>query len=56
MKKNEEEVKKAMGRRKRGSKDGTGPYWNSYVRRTGQGGHGDRCYEQEPKKKSFWSW
>ena len=43
-----------MGKGKRGRRDGTGPYRDSYVRRTGQGGRKERCYEQPKKKKSIW--
>jgi len=40
-----------MGKRKRGVQDGTGPFWDSYARRSGTGGKKDRCYEQPKKKK-----
>jgi len=36
-----------VGRGKRGKKDGTGPYWDSYERRSGKGGKKDQCYKKK---------
>lgn len=43
-----------MGRGNRGRRDGTGPFWDSFARRSGEGGKKERCYEQPKKKKSLW--
>ena len=38
-----------MSKRNRGRRDSTGPYRDSYARRSGQGGKKERCYEK-PKR------
>lgn len=39
-----------MGKGKRGVRDGTGPFWDSFAKRSGGGGRKERCYEKKEKK------